>query len=557
MLVSSSKQLETSFPTWNMRNKEVVKQYFSLLKRHSFIDDEQKQKKALQEQGLLINEQFSIEGTLFFSQSTTLYTDVKIVDKTNSLYLPNNLIEGSLIEIRHQLMQILKKVWQNAYSSSEEPRDKHGKEKIYYDYPKEVILEAINVFLASIDYLVPKPALITVTDLWVEFASAFNPNPKLLAVFKELDGSNESSNSSDKYIREILKENGSYSRDGTSALEVGQESFRIYRRSNKHKTNNLGYKQEIPSPEMVLIPAGSFWMGSEERDLTAAGNEKSQQLVHIDDFWIGRYPITNQQYAQFLQQSEHPAPPHWNNERPVQDKPDHPVVNVSYDDASAYCIWLSQQTGQPFRLPSEKEWEKAAKGDATEKRIYVWGNEWRATSANTEEFGAKTTTPVTTFEQVNKSPYGVVDMLGNVWEWTTSRYKKYDNDTRLVVRGGSWINDHRLAHISTKGRYEPGTKRPYLGFRIATDVLTSQPPKPTELKINRGKFLTLLRKNFSMEDLQEICFHLEINSDDFTQKASVMSREIIEYCMHYRSLDELLTLCRELRPKTNWDSIFS
>jgi formylglycine-generating enzyme required for sulfatase activity len=126
-----------------------------------------------------------------------------------------------------------------------------------------------------------------------------------------------------------------------------------------------------------------------------------------------------------------------------------PVVYASWHDATMYCRWLSEATGKPYRLPSEAEWEKAARG--RDGRIYPWGNEWQAGRCNSREEGVRTTTPVGTYA-LGKSPYGVLDRVGNVWEWTRSHYGEYpydptdgreDPDTQApyVLRGGSYYDD--------------------------------------------------------------------------------------------------------------------
>lgn len=143
----------------------------------------------------------------------------------------------------------------------------------------------------------------------------------------------------------------------------------------------------------------------------------------------------------------------------------------------AYCLWLSEMTGQHYRLPTEEEWEKAARGPWPDERNYPWGV-WREGYCNTQELGRRCTSSVHEFELMNSSPFGVVDMVGNVWEWTSSKYEPYSDpvhnssyySTRWVVRGGSWRSKRQTVRISCRGRYEPDVERPYLGFRVASNV---------------------------------------------------------------------------------------
>ncbi len=165
-------------------------------------------------------------------------------------------------------------------------------------------------------------------------------------------------------------------------------------------------------PVWVEVPAGEFWMGGERYD-----DEKPVHRVHLERFWIARTPVTNAQYQIFVETGGHEPPEHWENGRPPKGKESHPVVNVSWHEALAYCRWLSEVTGKAITLPSEAEWEKAARGDG-DQREYPWGD-WQEGRANTDELGLNDTTPVGIFPE-GASPYGVLDLSGNVWEWTRS-----------------------------------------------------------------------------------------------------------------------------------------
>jgi len=241
-------------------------------------------------------------------------------------------------------------------------------------------------------------------------------------------------------------------------------------------------------PATVLIPAGPCWIGSSLDDTDAHANEKPRYQVNLPAYEIGRYPVTNAQYACFLADNPHYPVPcsdkardrlyDWGPQARIypEGRADHPVVLVSWEDATAYCDWLSQITGKHCRLPTEEEWETAARGGLPETHLYPWGNDWEPGFCNTKELGENGTTSVHEFESKNKNPYGVIDMAGNVWEWTSSWYEPYPGSLYRsercgqiyrVVRGGSWENSWKRARISCRGRYEPEVRRPCLGFRVA------------------------------------------------------------------------------------------
>jgi formylglycine-generating enzyme required for sulfatase activity len=203
-----------------------------------------------------------------------------------------------------------------------------------------------------------------------------------------------------------------------------------------------------PPEGMVTVPSGEFIMGTDEVDTedkaTEYGitkpwfmDEHPAHQVQLPAFYMDRYEVTNAQYREFLQQTGRRPPPDWAGGNYPGGKDRHPVVHVTWDDASAYCLWAGK------RLPTEAEWEKAAHG--TDGRKYPWGNEFDGGRANLNgQIG--TTTPVGQYEN-GKSPYGVHDMAGNVWEWTADWYGPYPgNDYQhpmfgqkvRVVRGNSW-----------------------------------------------------------------------------------------------------------------------
>lgn len=218
-------------------------------------------------------------------------------------------------------------------------------------------------------------------------------------------------------------------------------------------------------PEWITIPQGEFNMG---------GTDEAHR-VHLLDYAISRVPITNAQYHLFVQASGVEPPEHWNGKRPPRGKESHPVVKVSWHDALNYCRWLSAVTHKTITLPSDAEWEKAARG-TDDTRTYPWGNALDASRCNVEESGFHNTTPVGTFIN-GASPFGCLDMAGNVWEWTRSPWKKgaykgYDfiHEASVtdgaVVRGGSWYGPHVSARCASSGGFLPVARNDVIGFRV-------------------------------------------------------------------------------------------
>lgn len=232
-------------------------------------------------------------------------------------------------------------------------------------------------------------------------------------------------------------------------------------------------------PELILIPAGEFLMGSDaKKDKDAYDAEQPHHHLHLPDYYIAKTPVTNAQYLAFVQAAGHAKSRRWKRGKPPpKNREDHPVVDVTWHDAVAYCKWLAETTARPYRLPSEAEWEKAARG--TDGRIYPWGNEWDKDLCNSAEGGPGDTTPVGAYSD-GASPYGCVDMVGNVWEWTLSVYKGYPYDTKdgredpeaeedRAMRGGSWYFSRRYARVSARGHGHPDSFNVFLydiGFRV-------------------------------------------------------------------------------------------
>ncbi len=269
----------------------------------------------------------------------------------------------------------------------------------------------------------------------------------------------------------------------------------------------------------VLIPSGEFVMGSSAEDIASGavlcetvctaktgdlmgdvealrlcrgqckpamyGNETPVKQVFLDAYEISQFLVTNAEYLRFVRATSRPAPRNesratytlWKGDTVPDAIVSHPVINVSWYDARAYCRWAGA------RLPTEAEWEKAARGP--DGLRYPWGNELPTTShANFGRpwSGAGTLTPVGHFEK-GKSPYGIYDMAGNVWQWTNDWYAEHYYDAsptknpmgpkrgrNKTVRGGSWINIPAVIHSASRVGYDPLNRIYDIGIRCAKDA---------------------------------------------------------------------------------------
>lgn len=238
-------------------------------------------------------------------------------------------------------------------------------------------------------------------------------------------------------------------------------------------TKNTKTKPTSNSPltEMALIPEGEFVMGSNER----WDDEAPEHISHTNAFHIDRNEVTNSDYKKFIAATQQAAPYHWPEGNIPKGKGQHPVVYVSWFDASNYCKWAGK------RLPTEQEWEKAARGQ--DGLIYPWGNQWALDKSNHPYKNSTGTEPIGSYPQ-GQSPYGLNDMSGNVWEWVDSYYlphpgnpvtrAEYGKDKR-VLKGGSWFDCLSYgcglsAPTFNRSFFTPEVKNNSFGFRCAKDA---------------------------------------------------------------------------------------
>jgi formylglycine-generating enzyme required for sulfatase activity len=253
------------------------------------------------------------------------------------------------------------------------------------------------------------------------------------------------------------------------------------------------------APDLARIAAGEFLMGAAD----AEDDERPVHRVFVSEFFIARHAVTNDEYAQFVRATGYPSPsirnlplvasgerdslfrelaaPYvWDGVTPPPGRGGHPVVLVGYEDALAYCDWLGDSIGRRMRLPTEAEWEKAARGGVDARR-YPWGNTLDQSLANfLPDATAKRrrgTRPTGTYPP---NGYGLYDMIGNVWEWVADWYggdyygSGESRDPRgptsghaRIVRGGSWVNEEaNMLRCAYRHKVPPDTYAYSIGFRV-------------------------------------------------------------------------------------------
>jgi len=273
---------------------------------------------------------------------------------------------------------------------------------------------------------------------------------------------------------------GAAPRDGTNGTASGPRLSAAGARGPEAEADRQERELELaPGVTMafVHVPAGTFLMGAAADDELAFDDEKPQHEVYLDAFWIGREPVTVRQFEAFVAATGHDAGLRWR--RAAVGKPDHPVVRVRWYDAVVFCAWACGVTGQTVMLPTEAQWEKAARG--TDGRRYPWGNEAPDESRCNFNRNVGGTTPVGGYP-AGASPYGALDMAGNVFEWVADWYGKdyytmspredplgAECESRRVLRGGSWNLGARNVRASYRSLARPAYRARIvnLGFRCA------------------------------------------------------------------------------------------
>jgi formylglycine-generating enzyme required for sulfatase activity len=267
--------------------------------------------------------------------------------------------------------------------------------------------------------------------------------------------------------------------------DVREKAFSFAQQPERPMYNSgLAYLEVILAKldmPFVWVPPGPFLMGSDKaKDTEASDSELPQHEVDLPGYWIGRYPVTVAQFRIFVEETNYQV----ENERSLEGPVDHPVRYITWREAMAYCRWLDEKTRLSVSLPSEAEWEKAARG--TDGRIYPWGDEQPTENLCNIGRNVGRPTPVGIYSPKGDSPYGCGDMSGNVWEWTRSLHKEYPydpNDGRenleagdnlwRVLRGGAFVSSTWVVRCAFRGRFNPYDWDFYLGFRVCVSPLRS------------------------------------------------------------------------------------
>lgn len=221
---------------------------------------------------------------------------------------------------------------------------------------------------------------------------------------------------------------------------------------------------------MVCIPEGWFLMGGE----VGQDNERPVHRVWIDAFEFAACQATNADYAHFLAATNHREPLHWND--PYLSNPEQPIVAPSWFDAVAYCEWLSAQTGRQYRLPTEAEWERAARG-GLEQKLFPWGDEPPESLAN---YSSRWKTAPEPVGRAEKNAFGLYDISANVHEWCSDWFqadyysaspernpKGPAEGARRSSRGGSWRHQTKVSRCSARSSIPPEFQYADYGFRVA------------------------------------------------------------------------------------------
>lgn len=246
-------------------------------------------------------------------------------------------------------------------------------------------------------------------------------------------------------------------------------------------------KQIITQTVTQMLPAPFDWVDIPAGDVTLddfGGYLLQSTTYTVAPFAIAKYPITNAQFAVFADADDGYNDMAWwefsdsayewrfenDQPKPVEFDGDHPRTHVTWYEAVAFCRWISAKTGATIRLPTEQEWQRAAQGH--DGRMYPWGNEWDEDAChNNMSHQSISTVPVTQYAGKGDSPFGVVDMVGNVWEWCLTNWSNgrdaITSDDVRVLRGGSWFEDvMKMYRVNRRTSWNPEITSDLRGFRV-------------------------------------------------------------------------------------------
>jgi formylglycine-generating enzyme required for sulfatase activity/serine/threonine protein kinase len=263
-------------------------------------------------------------------------------------------------------------------------------------------------------------------------------------------------------------------------LGVGSVAFYLYWKAHTAVAGDEPGKRPSPTTppvfktEFVEIPGGTFQMGRND----GPPQERPEHTVTVKTFMLAKTEVTNAEYEEFVLDTNHAPPSNWLRGRPLAGQEHWPVEGVSATDAEAYATWRSKKDSVNYRLPAEEEWEYAARSGG-EFKLYPWGNEWKENLAVVE---AATPKAVGSYPE-GENKWGVLDLIGNVWEWTSTKASLYPGNNAqipsamkdwVVARGGSYASDPNDKQIPISATYrdwyDPSLRHAAYGFRLASSA---------------------------------------------------------------------------------------
>ncbi|MDQ2747465.1 MAG: formylglycine-generating enzyme family protein [Acidobacteriota bacterium] len=253
----------------------------------------------------------------------------------------------------------------------------------------------------------------------------------------------------------------------TAAVQTSNQNSAV---ENSNSNNNSSAPAPNPTavPEIKNAPAGEIPIGGGEVTLGGGDTKLPLRRVAVAPFAVGETEVTNAQYAEFIKDTDHQSPSGWKKDKFPNGTASEPVVNISWSDANDYCEWLSKQIGATARLPSEAEWELAARGNTDS--VYPWGSKWDDEAAESAETNGRVR-PVKSFPK-GRSASGAYDMIGNVYEWTsdllTDEFGKpvlYEKANRRVIKGGAFGVEREILTIKSHDSRPENKPSKMLGFR--------------------------------------------------------------------------------------------
>lgn len=338
----------------------------------------------------------------------------------------------------------------------------------------ELWLKVIGAYGELLEMITHNSPPVVFNRKWAAYQGVF-PNDALDRAFDPKGLARRSGGEQERLARQKVEDERIESDKAESdRLEI--ENERLARENVK--TNQVSTAHLLPPPfEWIKIPGGSGMMKT---------NEGIKLAIPTETYWMSKYPITNEQYAKFIQvggyheerwwtdtgwetrqKAKWIEPRYWHQTK--WNGAEQPVVGISWFEAVAFCLWLSEATSKDILLPTEAQWQYAAQGQ--DGLIYPWGNEWGSAHCNNRKNSIRHTTPVYRYEGKGDSPFGVVDMVGNVWEWSLTDYNNHTHDvnsvsTRRVLRGGSWYGLRGSAGGMCRDFNIPIIRNDQYGFRL-------------------------------------------------------------------------------------------